>query len=81
MIQKIIDHKYNIVGVRLDGMFYDVDCVMVDDAECYDVLTPDEVIMKAHQIDENECIIEFEFTVKDLKEFKEIKLYELKEIK
>lgn len=82
IIQKIIDNKDKIVGIKIDGNFYDVDYVSVDDVDCHDQLTDDDVIINAHTID-NCCgsfVMTFEFTVKEIKNAKEVKLYKLEEI-
>lgn len=82
IIQKIIDNADKIVGIKIDGDFYDVDYVSVDDVDCYDQLSNNDVIVNAHSID-NCCgsyVMTFEFTVAELKSAKEIKLYKLEEI-
>lgn len=83
IIQKIIDNKDKIVGLRFNGSFYDVDYVSVDDVDCYDQLANDDVIITAHTIDTvgGDGVMVFEFTVAELKVQKDVKLYRLEEIK
>ena len=38
IIQKIIDNKHKIVGIEIDGNFYNVDYVSVNDANCIAIL-------------------------------------------
>ena len=45
IIQKIIDNKHKIAGIEIDGNFYNVDYVSVDDADCYDQLATDDIIL------------------------------------
>ena len=74
IIQKIIDNKDKIVGIKIDGNFYDVDC--------YDQLAADDIIVNAHTIDNygGDGVMTFEFTVKEIKNAKEVKLYKLSEV-
>ena len=82
IIQKIIDNKDKIVGIKLDGNFYDVDYISVDDVDCYDQLAGDDIIITAHTIDtvSDDGVMTFEFTVNEIKTAKEVKLYKLEEI-
>ena len=82
IIQKVIDNKDSIIGIRIDGVFYDVEYVSVDDAEVFDMLA-DDIIIRAYQVDSTDTyrnLLDYEFTVKDLKDSKEVKLYRLEEI-
>ena len=69
IIQKIIDNKHKIVGIEIDGNFYNVDYVSVNDANCYNQLVTDT------NVTEN-----YYFEVKDIQNAKKIKLYKLEEI-
>ena len=82
IIQKIIDNKDKIVGIKIDGNFYDVDYISVDDVDCYDQLAADDIIVNAHTIDNygGDGVMTFEFTVKEIKNAKEVKLYKLSEV-
>lgn len=81
IIQKIIDNKHKIVGIKIDGDFYDIDYVSVDDVDCYDQLVADDVILHCYTADTDTNVTEnYYFKVKDIKNAKEVKLYELKEI-
>lgn len=70
IIQKIIDNKHKIVGIEIDGNFYNVDYVSVNDVilHCYTTNTDTNVT-------EN-----YYFEVKDIQNAKKIKLYKLEEI-
>jgi len=71
IIQKIIDNKDIIVGIEVDDVFYDVDSVLVDDVEVYDMLAPNDDIIWADG---------HYFTVEEIKNAKDVKLYKLEEI-
>lgn len=70
IIQKIIDNKHKIVGIEIDGNFYNVDYVSVNDVilHCYTTNTDTNVT-------ENYYV-----EVKDIQNAKKIKLYKLEEI-
>lgn len=71
IIQKIIDNKHKIVGIEIDGNFYNVDYVSVND-----------VILHCYTTDTDTNVTEnYYFDTEDIKNAKEIKLYELKEIR
>ena len=79
LIQKIIDNQNVIIGIKLDGIFYDVDCVLIgSDTDANDLIGDTELI-KAHQID-NDLVIGYELSVQDIADAKEVKLYKLQEI-
>lgn len=81
IIQKIIDNKDKIVGIKIDGDFYDIDYISVDDADCYDQLVADDVILHCYTADTDTNVTEnYYFKVKDIKNAKEVKLYKLEEI-
>lgn len=81
IIQKIIDNKHKIVGIEIDGNFYNVDYVSVNDANCYNQLVVNDVILHCYTTNTDTNVTEnYYFEVKDIQDAKEIKLYELKEI-
>lgn len=80
IIQKIIDNKDKIVGIRINGVFYDVDFVGVDGQDCYDQFSRYDTIISAHQVDEFDCVLKYEFRVGNIKDDQDVKLYRLKEI-
>ena len=80
IIQKIIDNKDKIVGIRINGVFYDIDFIGVDGQDCYDQFSPCDTIISAMQIDEFDCVLKYEFSVMDIENAKDVKVYRLEEI-
>lgn len=81
IIQKIIDNKDKIVGIRINEEYYEWGCVCVDDQYCYDQFSPSDVIIyNAYQIDVDKGVIRYNFTVEDIKNANKVKLYKLEEI-
>ena len=80
IIQKIIDHKNEITGIRINGEFYDVDTALVGDVDCFDQFAPTDVIITAHQVNSYGCVSKYEFTVEYIEKAKGVKLYRLEEI-
>lgn len=80
IIQKIIDHKNEITGIRINDEFYDVDAALVDDVDCFDQFAPTDIIIAAHQVNSYGCVSKYEFTVEYIKKAKSVKLYRLEEI-
>ena len=76
VIKKIIDHRHEIVAIRIDGVCYDVDYINTDID--YTDLVNDDVIVKAYLI-ENNMLEDYEFTVADLKN-SDVKLYKFVEV-
>ena len=79
IIQRIIDNKNDIAGIRVNGIFYSVDYVMVDEQLCCDEFCPDDIIMRAYQIGGYDNYIEYELSVGQLL-VSNVKLYKLQEI-
>ena len=81
IIQKIIDNKHKIVGIEIDGSFYNVDYVSVNDANCYNQLVVNDVILHCYTTNTDTNVTEnYYFEVKDIQNAKKIKLYKLEEI-
>lgn len=78
LIQRIINKKHDIVGIRVNGIFYYVDYIAVDDQVCYDEFCHDDLIIKAY-LCENDEFIEYDFNVGQLLE-SNVKLYKLQEV-
>ena len=72
-IRLIEENAREIVGIRIDGDFYNVDFVSTDD--CGELET-----IYAYQLDGNNLYYSFEFTLDDLKG-KTIQVYKLQLIK
>lgn len=81
IIQKIIDNKHKIVGIEIDGNFYNVDYVSIHDTDCHDQLVANDITLYCYITDTSTNVTEnYYFDTEDIKNAKEIKLYELKEI-
>ena len=80
IIQKIIDNKSKITGIKLNGIFYEVSYVSVDDVDCFDQLAPNDIIVSAYLVDEYDCVLKYEFTVEEIKKANDVKLYKLSEV-
>ena len=74
IIKKIVKHRTELVGIRLDGTYYEVDYTS-DDAQ-----TDEDLLIRAYQIDGYDIVASYEFTVADIRNFKSVKLYRLQEI-
>ena len=74
IVQKIKDNADKLVGIRLNGEFYDVDLVYPHCSSDYHAL------IRAHQNDCEKGIAVFEFNAGNIKDFKDVKLYRLEEI-
>ena len=81
--EKILKDYSKLTGIRFNGIFYNVNYVNTD-LLCKDleeVVEDDfEIIIGAYQLDEDNCYLEYEFTVKDILNAREVKLYQLQEI-
>lgn len=74
IIQKIIDNRNKIVGIEIDGNFYNVDYIPV--------VAEDKVVLHCYTTDTDRKVTEnYYFYMEDIKNAKEIKLYRLEEIK
>ena len=72
-IRLIEENAKNIAGIRIDGEFYNVDFVDVDDCgELY--------MIHAYQLDGNNMYYSYEFSANDLKD-KTVQVYKLQLIK
>ena len=58
-LTKIVENKNDIVGIRVNGTYYHVDYVDVDE-------TGDFYSLSAYQIDENDLYIGYDFYSEDL---------------
>ena len=89
-LKKIFENYSEITGVRVNGIFYNVDYIntditsnydLDDESELQEVLENDyDFLLKAYQIDENECYMGYDFSVQDIVEAKTVILYKLQKI-
>ena len=73
IIQKIIENKHKLAAIKIDGYVYDVKYIQLN--------SPDNVMIVSKEVDTSDSVLTYEFTVQDLINAKEVKLYEYKEIK
>ena len=79
IVDKLVNHE-EIIAMRMDDVLYDIHCVMLDEADIEENELDefdDEVVLIAYtvEIDEYSEVIEYEFTLKQLSEAKEIIFY------
>lgn len=79
IIQKIIDHRHEIVAIRIDGVCYDINYISLDDVISHDQLASDDVIIKAYLLEDDFPTI-YDFTVADIQKAKSVKLYKFVEV-
>lgn len=74
-IVEILEDKQSVLqAISYNGYFYNVNYVLD-----YNIDTEDQTVLGCYSI-ENNCIVDYEFTLNDLLNARELKFYELKEI-
>lgn len=89
-LKKIFENYSEITGIQINGLFYNIDCINTDIISNYDLSDEDELqevlennyefLLKAYQLDENDCYLEYEFSIKDIIEARNVVLYKLQKI-
>lgn len=74
-IVEILEDKQDVLrAISYNGYFYNVNYILD-----YNIDTEDQTVLGCYSI-ENNCIVDYEFTLNDLFNAKELKFYELKEV-
>ena len=86
-LKKIFENYSEIIGIRINGIYYHVNCFDTDTLCNYDFeellddeYALDEYIAYTYQLDENNFYLEYDFTAQDILNAKNVKLYKLQEI-
>ena len=73
LLNKIVKHRTDIVGIRLDGTYYDISFIDAD------VSDTESLVIYAYQLDEG-MTLEYTFNLEDIEKAKTVILYKLQEI-
>ena len=71
-IEKLEKHAGEIVGIKVNGVYYNVNCISKDRDGAF-------VTLYAYQLDDDNCYIEYEFSYDDLVNA-DVWLYKLQEV-
>lgn len=72
IISKIEKHAGELIGIRVNGVYYNVNCISTNHANEF-------VTLYAYQLDDDNCYIEYEFSYDDIVN-SDVKIYRLEEI-
>ncbi len=72
IVEKIEKHAGELIGIRVNGVYYNVNCISKDRAGKFTTLY-------AYQLDDDNCYVEYEFDRTDIENSK-VQLYKLQEV-